>query len=356
MDDGLLDRLARREVGEADLRRIEEHLGSCPVCARKASDRASAALARLRDHFLFDAPAALEHPGRDELARYARRALDLAANEIVETHLDECDECARVIAEIRMRRRGATRRVWLTAAAAAIVIALIAVLMVQRSAAPPTVVPPVVKRQPAEERAQPRAPESVQVAEAYADPEWNALVRTATETGRLPLPHDLDTLRGDEDVVRGSGAEAGRVQPAGKVVGVVRPEFSWPSRDGATYTVFVFDVDREIARSAPLSTTRWTVPVDLPRGRTLTWQVEAVHGENIETIPRPPAPPARFRIITEDDQRDLARARELHAGDDLLLGVLYARAGMLDEAKASLQRAAKDDLVARRLLESISNG
>lgn len=355
MDDALLDRLARRDVDEEELRGIEEHFADCSACAQRAADRAGAARAQLRRHLLADAPAPLKHPDRDELARFTRRALDPAAAEIVEAHLDECEACARIIGETRIRRRVVARRAWLAAAAAAIAIAILAALLTRRTAAPPIVEPPIVKQEPSDGRTQPPAPRGVQIAAGYADPEWNALVQDATETGRLALPPDLGELRGDLDVVRGSGAEGEHLSPAGKVVDDVRPEFSWPPREGATYTVFVFDGDREIARSPALHTPRWIASSDLPRGRTLTWQVEAERGENIETIPRPPAPAARFRVITKEEQRDLSRARELHPGDDLLLGLLYARAGMLDEARASMERAAKSNPAARKLLAAIPN-
>lgn len=355
MDDALMGRLARREVDEEELRHIEEHLGSCSVCAQKASDRSRAALSQLRDYFFIEAPAPLEHPDRAELARYARRALDPAATELVEAHLDECAaDCATIIDGIRRQRRVRTRRMWIAAAAAAILIAVILTLVTRRPH--PGTPPPVAKQKPAKERVQPRSPESVQIAAAYSDPEWNALVGKATETGRVPLPGDLAELRGRVDIIRGSGDEAARVSPAGVVIDDVRPRFHWPSREGATYMVFVFDGKHEIARSTQLSSTRWTAPTDLPRGRTLTWQVEATRGDEVETIPHPPAPHARFRIISERDRQNLSRAREQYPGDDLLLGVLYARAGMLDDAKASLRRAAERNPVAQRLLESLPKG
>jgi hypothetical protein len=143
------------------------------------------------------------------------------------------------------------------------------------------------------------------------------------------------------------------LQPTGRVIAEVRPELSWTARDSATYTVYVYDGEREIARSATLRETRWTPPRALPRGRLLTWQVEAARGESIETLPRPPAPPAVFRIVSEEEWRDVARAREAHPGDDLLLGILYARAGMLDEAGDALRRAAASDPAARKLLDQL---
>jgi hypothetical protein len=352
MNDDLLDRLARRDVDEDELRGLEAHFADCFACAERAADRAGAARAQLRGHLLADAPAPLEHPGRDELARFTRRALDPAAAEIVESHLDECEACARSIGELRIRRRAVARRAWLSAAAA-IVVAILAALLTRRTAPPPTVEPAVVKHDPSDGRTQPPAAPRAQIATAYANPEWNELVQDAAETGRVPLPRNLGELRGDVDVLRGSGTEAEHLSPAGNAVEDVRPEFSWTPLEGATYTVFVFDGDRQIARSAALRAPRWIASSDLPRGRTLTWQVEAERGETVVTIPRPPAPAARFRVITNEEQRELSLARDLHPHDDLLLGLLYARGGMLDEARASLERAANRNPAARKLLAAI---
>jgi hypothetical protein len=117
--------------------------------------------------------------------------------------------------------------------------------------------------------------------------------------------------------------------------------------------VFVYDGESEIVRSGVLRGTLWRPRSALPRGRLLTWQVEATIGERIETLPRPPVPPAVFRIAQEKDLHDIARARAAHPRDPLLLGILYARAGMLDEAAASLRRAAPTDPAARKLLDDL---
>jgi hypothetical protein len=188
---------------------------------------------------------------------------------------------------------------------------------------------------------------------AYDNAEWDALVAAAVKSGSLPLPADLVMLYAANDIVRGPEGDAARVQPAGKVVDDVRPRFSWPARDGATYTVFIFDGPREIVRSRALRETQWTPERALPRGRLLTWQVEAARGDLVETLPHPPAPPASLRIASERDHRDLDHARQRYGDDDLLLGVLYARAGMLDESAAALRRAVRTHPEAVTLLRRL---
>ena len=55
------------------------------------------------------------------------------------------------------------------------------------------------------------------------------------------------------------------------------------------------------------------------------------------TVPAPPAPEARFRVLGEADEADIARARSQSGGSHLVLAILYARVGLLDSAQQELQ-------------------
>ncbi|HYC90626.1 MAG TPA: zf-HC2 domain-containing protein [Thermoanaerobaculia bacterium] len=337
-----LERFAARELSAEEIRAIQDHLRACSACAVLARDRARASLGGLRRGVEAEVPAPLEHPDREELVLYARGRADRVQSELIASHLEECGECAGAVGGLKP----ALRYAWI--AAAAVLVAILTVLMLRRPAAPAAV---VIADPPRTAVVTP--PRAVAPAAQYADAGWDALVREAKESGRLPLPSDLGALRRGPDVARGVRRPVETLQPAGRVIAEVRPELSWTARDSATYIVYVYDGEREIARSGTLRETRWTPPRALPRGRLLTWQVEAARGESIETLPRPPAPPAVFRIAREEEWRDVVRAREAHPGDDLLLGILYARAGMLDEAGDALRRAAASDPAARKLLDQL---
>jgi len=82
-------------------------------------------LAQLRRHFAGDAPAPLEHPDRTgELVPFARGVEAGAQRELVASHLDECADCAAVVAGVRPRSRW-----WIAAAAAAAAIVVIVILV-----------------------------------------------------------------------------------------------------------------------------------------------------------------------------------------------------------------------------------
>jgi hypothetical protein len=304
-----------------------------------------------------------QHVNAEVLDRFARGDLDEAELSVFLHHLEGCDACAgagqdRVADDLTALRTGwtdeapETRRpvaVWTFAAAAAVALAVISLLLLPKER------PSVPRQGRAVVVPQPRqavpVPPATPPAERSANPEWQRAVARALASGRLPFPKDLDELRAPADTVRGAGGSAERIAPAGVVIDDVRPAFVWPSREGATYTVFVFEDDRKVLESPALQHPRWVAGRDLPRGRILTWQVEVTAGSSFETIPSPPAPPALFRIAKAADHEELVRARQLHPNDSMLLAVLYARSGMRAEALEALRRAAAGNESAKRILD-----
>lgn len=64
-----------------------------------------------------------------------------------------------------------------------------------------------------------------------------------------------------------------------------------------------------------------------------------------------PFPGAFAAIMSARDRREIANAKSNRGDDDVLLAVLYARAGLRDDARDALRRAAaKGDAAARMLL------
>jgi anti-sigma factor RsiW len=146
--------------------------------------------------------------------------------------------------------------------------------------------------------------------------------------------------------------------PVGVVVRTETPTFRWNALPGATeYTVKVFDSGfNKVMTSGPVSKTEWTAPRPLPRDGVYAWQVTAlVEGKEIQA-PLPPAPEARFRVLGRAQEEGLKRAEKLYARSHLTLGVLYSRAGLLDEAEKefrALLAANPNSQVAQKLLRNI---
>lgn len=227
--------------------------------------------------------------------------------------------------------------VWGSAAAAAAIAAAFFFLVPRREAARrPAPAPPVVVAAPHPPR----------------DARWDALIAETRATGVVPFPADIRELAAP-DLFRG---EPNRVDdhamwPVATAIDDERPELRWRAADGARFTVVLTSAGNELARSELLATPRWRVPIALPRGQMMRWQVRVERGGAAAIIPAPPAPPAIFRVIPEKEHEEIARAKAATPEDHLLLGLLYARAGVVDEARREL--GASQDPLASQLLEQL---
>ncbi|MBO0724246.1 MAG: zf-HC2 domain-containing protein [Blastocatellia bacterium] len=149
------------------------------------------------------------------------------------------------------------------------------------------------------------------------------------------------------------------IEPAGKVILTDRPSFKWTRLEGANgYVVEIYDAQFNLVSSSPtLTDDGWMAP-QLARGRVYSWQVKAISGGQEFIAPGPAAPQAKFRILDQAAADEIAHARRDYASSHLLLGLLYARAGLLAEAEQefrALQKANPDSGAARKLTASVSN-
>jgi anti-sigma factor RsiW len=157
------------------------------------------------------------------------------------------------------------------------------------------------------------------------------------------------------------GDDAGRrfavIEPAGKILLSDRPVFKWTRLVGADgYVVEIYDAQFKLISSSPMLTDLSWAPPQLPRGQTYSWQVKATGGGQEFIAPHPTAPQAKFRILDQAAASEIARARRDYASSHLLLGLLYARAGLIDEAERefrALQKANPHSDVARKLTASL---
>jgi hypothetical protein len=173
-------------------------------------------------------------------------------------------------------------------------------------------------------------------------------------------PPDLAELRGQGGVLMG-GSPAPRFglgEPVATVVASDRPTFRWrPLAGAADYTVVIADEGLQpVARSEAVTSTSWTPRDRLPRGRVYLWQVTARQGDTSVTAPAPDQPPARFRVLDERTAALLDRVARERPDAHLLLGLLYAQAGVIAEAAAHLRQVPDADphaATARRTLERL---
>jgi hypothetical protein len=191
-------------------------------------------------------------------------------------------------------------------------------------------------------------------------PALHQMVHAALISERVTTP-DLSELAGKRGTLlggRGEGVQFGLVAPVGIIVETDRPTLHWrPLGDATVYTVNLHDANfNKVATSDAQAATQWTVPQPLERGGVYSWQVIAERQGKKITTPTPPAPEARFKILEQAHADELARARKEYPNSHLVLGTLYARVGLLNEAEAELTALAaanpKSQLV-RKLAKSV---
>jgi hypothetical protein len=190
---------------------------------------------------------------------------------------------------------------------------------------------------------------------------WQREVAEALSAQRVKRPPVLDELEdGSRGTLRGAsdGAPFDILGPVGTVVDGDRPSFRWGALRGAeSYAVAVFDSRlNKVARSGPLSANEWTPAQPLRRGETYFWQVTAVLEGKEVVSPGTAAPEVKFAVLGQAESEELRRARSSLPGSHLTLGVLYARAGLLDEAEReflSLVESNPESPAASKLLRSV---
>jgi hypothetical protein len=179
--------------------------------------------------------------------------------------------------------------------------------------------------------------------------------------GKLNIPADVRKLGDRTGRLMSGGTDDipfALSKPVGRVIRTARPQFRWQALPGADgYTVRVFDENfREVAVSPPVTTTNWQIRKALPRGTTYRWQVTAAKdGEEISSPVRP-APDARFKILDAKTADRLSQAESKYPDAHLTLGILYAEAGLLDEAEQKIRKELRRDprsKTARRLLRDL---
>lgn len=181
--------------------------------------------------------------------------------------------------------------------------------------------------------------------------ELQSAVRGAMSLGKASLPPLLAQLRPQAGTLagsRGSSDHFAALAPIATVVSTAQPIFRWTSEPGATgYRVnLVRRSGGEIVTSPPLGaeTTEWTPSQSLQPGELYEWEVEALRADElIAKAPAPPEPEARFAVLSHDQQKELPRLRAQLGRSHLLLGLAFARLGLVPEARAEFQQLVQEN-------------
>jgi hypothetical protein len=186
-------------------------------------------------------------------------------------------------------------------------------------------------------------------------------IRAALQTGKLERSPALAQLASQSSTLlgkSGNGLPFRLIGPLGLVVRSEQPTLRWDALDGAqSYEVIVTDAElNEVAASPPLSTTEWRISKPLKAGAMYSWQVSAIKDGVKITSPVLPASQAKFKVLDRATAELLLKAERVYPDSHLTLGVLYAEAGLLDDAEQQLRLFISNNPrndIAQKLLQNV---
>jgi len=401
-----------------ELLAASDHLGQCEACRGRveAAFDVDTAFFALRDEAFGGDDNAAAHLTSGQTAEYVDKNLTGDELQFVTDHLSTCEQCAFAVDDLRAFRNQiaplldreygpahvapVARESWrqrfvslfgvspvpaFGAAALAILLLSFIAWIAWRTAKEETrevVVAPTPSLQPAPSIAPSVQvqPEPVAVAAQLNDgagvlsldqhgklsgaenlpSSYQELLRKALTSQRIERSSQLQGLTRPPSSLMGNNEERefSVLGPAGLVLMSDRPALRWTRLEGASvYVVEVYDQQfKRVLASPELATLEWTATQSLPRGQVYSWQVKAVKDGQEVTVPRPPAPQAKFRVIDEGSLNEISRAKRAYGSSHLTLALLYAKAGLLNEAEQELrllQRANPQSEIVRKLLRQV---
>lgn len=338
-----------RTLPPVELLEADEHIAGCDACRDRLYQEAGAGM-QLRE---LKAELA-GHLDYDQIAACA----DGSFPPDVAQHLEECDMCRAEVDDLTLFRTElknaprapiqmpARRIPWRMAVAAAVLLAAaVTVWYVRQTGAPP----PGIAVAP-----QPPAP-----TEPPLSGDQKEVLELAHASHKLEHAPILDRLISKRGVLLGASSDSQGfelAEPLGTAVLADRPVFTWKPAPGATrYVVSVFNENFDrVVESPAVTATEWQPGQPLPRGRIYDWQVTATIGAKTVHAPTPPAPEARFQVVTQKTADRIEAARRDHPGNHALLAALYAQVGAVQSAGKELdQLAATDAATAAALRQSL---
>jgi hypothetical protein len=355
----LLLRWRARSASATEILAATDHLETCADCRDALSGPGGTeAFADALDFTLERERAEPFHPTPAQLESWVDGRSESSETELIESHAAVCERCRATAEDLRhfsrslLAGRPRSRRSWASLAAAGLVLAFGAALW-QRGATAPAGPERALSGSGSTSLSSPPPPPErplLRDGDLRIDadgtvsglPErWRSETLALLDRPELPTPALARDLLRSAGRIRGGetdGADAARgvVEPVSRVVLDSRPEFRWQGSAAVAYRVEVFGPGFvPVATSPPTAAQTWRTEQPLPRGVLLTWKVTAIDAAGGESMfPRPPAPPAVFRIASAEAVEEIEAARATRSR--LLVGMALWRAGLLEDAADEL--------------------
>jgi Putative zinc-finger len=367
-----------RLVSASELRAALQGAASLPLFGHARDVRAPLEAASRGTHFQGKNAAHLptapegEHLSYEQLEAYVDGKMSDTDREIARAHLEFCPSCSDDFRDLNTFKLeladskgqegswGAFIALWFSRRRLALTLTMAAVIViavgVQRKLAPPHGLPPVGTTS-----SDSTGKETLSAINPLPPDERSAVLEAISQQ-KIKSSDVLADLRGTQQTLLGGSAEGARfdlLEPLGEAVLDVRPVFRWQPLAGATsYSVAIFDRNLKPVQSSPsLRATQWTAARPLKRGQIYLWQVTAKLGDaKSVNSPSPPSPEAKFRVLNREKTDELTQFKAIHPEAHLALGILYARAGLLQLGENEFKQIPEshpDYRLAQNLLKSI---
>ncbi len=404
-----LDEYCRRVIAPATFLSVHRHVITCVRCAAQCNSPQQTAqdMAHLHEALTSEPDDTPYHLSASDKMAYARGTLNEIDLEIAESHLGICPTCLTEVQQhaaetervTLLSIKPATLKprqfvvIWPWRVAAVLGVAVLILLAVW-----------LLRTRPAEKKEQAVQPINVSSPQRSSTPEVQVSttpplaqdaqlavilndgsakvtmdsqgiltgleqlpariqqrVKAALQAGRLKQPTDLAQLNSTPSTLlseSGNGLPFRLLAPLGQVIRSQQPTFRWQPLPGAqSYKVIVTDADlNQVTTSPMLNATQWRLTQPLKPGGTYSWQVTAFKNGVAITSPVLPAPQAKFRILDRSTLEVIQQAERAEPHSHLTRGVLYAEAGLLDEAEQELRLLVRQNPrsdIANKLLRSL---
>lgn len=401
-----LDGFCRQSLTAAELLAVDDHLAACELCRQRldAALSGDASFATVQAELLSDTPTA--HMSFEQTADFVDGRLAGDDLQTANDHLTACLQCRAAVEDLQAFRQQVTddlsrevqpataetmtfwqrAKAFFAARSPVGIYATVLVLLIVATWLARQLVFNKDNSQVAITQPSPTAAPSPEIAPVKLLAQLNdgdgklVLDERGVLTGADDLPAEYQQLLKQllteprlarSAALNGLGAPSASlmsggdgkaaftvIEPVAEVLLADRPTLRWQPLAGATsYEVEVFDESfNSVLKSEQLQTTSWRVSKPLARGRVFAWQVKAIKDGQEFKAPQPPAPLARFRVLAKAEAEKIEQARANFASSHLLLGRLYAEAGLLEEAERefrALQKANPESEVVKRLLSEL---
>lgn len=200
---------------------------------------------------------------------------------------------------------------------------------------------------------EPRSTDDLSYELAFLSNEEREDIQQSVLVGKIKISGDLSNLAEHSTLRRSEKSAAVLISPQNEATLEIFPLLSWQSVEESEYQVKVLDLKfNEIAQSDVLTQNSWRIDKKLPAGFYF-WQVLVRKKGSEEFIPTKNK--AYFKIVSNEEKSKFEKARS-ETKSNLIMAILYARAGLLREAEQELYAELKkrpDSIKARKMLAQV---